>query len=143
MNDEKKIKINNDTEVQSNDNIVIHISYNEMLSLKELSEIIDNINKAINDVNRSNGVKANTDLGQKYASKVSGVEAGSIVLHILVNFVSPVALGMLGNFLYDRLKNIGVKKKDKNNQTRCPEKEYPISINVNGNENLIELHIDK
>ena len=39
--------------------ITIHIDYNETLTLKEFSEVLDLINKAINDVNRENGIKNN------------------------------------------------------------------------------------
>lgn len=96
------------------------------------------INKAINDINRENGIKDNAKIGKEYATEVTGVDSGSIVIHILTNFAVPVALGVLGNFLYDRLKSIGAKK-EKNQIIQ--ETAYPISINVNGNDNLIDLNI--
>lgn len=120
--------------------ITIHIDYNESLTLKELSDVLDLINKAINDIHRDSGMRNNAKLGKEYAAEVTGVASGSIVVHILTNFVAPVALSLLANFIYDRLKSIGAKKEKKqiNSDTA-----YPISINVNGNDNLIELNITK
>lgn len=134
------INIISDRSIQQRELITIHIDYNESLTLKELSEVIDLINKAINDVNRENGIKNNATLGKEYAAEVTGVDSGSIVVHILTNFVAPVALSMLGSFLYDRLKNIGAKKEKKQVKT---DTAYPISINVNGNDNLIEFVVTK
>ena len=133
------INIISDRSIQQKELITIHIDYNESLTLKELSEVLDLINKAINDVNRENGIKNNATLGKEYAAEVAGVDSGSIVVHILTNFVAPVALSMLGSFLYDRLKNIGAKK-EKQVKT---DTAYPISINVNGNDNLIEFVVTK
>ena len=97
---------------------------------------MDRINKAINDVNRDNGIKDNAKLGKEYAAKVAGVDSGSIIVHILTYVVAPVALSVLANFLYDRLKTIGAKKEKEDGA-------YPISISVNGNNNLIQLNITK
>lgn len=134
------INIISDRVIQQKEPITIHIDYNESLTLKELSEALDLINKAINDVNRKNGIKNNATLGKEYAAEVAGVDSGSIVVHILTNFVAPVALSMLGSFLYDRLKNIGAKKEKKQVKTDAG---YPVSINVNGNDNLIEFVVTK
>lgn len=134
------INIISDHSILQKETITIHIDYNESLTLKELSEVLDLINKAINDVNRENGIKNNATLGREYAAEVAGVDSGSIVVHILTNFVAPVALSMLGSFLYDRLKNIGAKKEKNIVKT---DTAYPISINVNGNDNLIEFVVTK
>ena len=133
---EKAIQIINEGQIKSKSPVTVHINYNASLTLKELSDTLDRINKAINDVNRENGIKNNAKLGKEYAAEVAGVDSGSIVVHILTNFVAPVALSVLANFLYDRLKSIGVKN-EKNDAG------YPISINVNGDNNLIELTITK
>lgn len=133
---EKAIQIINEGQIKSKSPVTVHINYNASLTLKELSDTLDRINKAINDVNRENGIKNNAKLGKEYAAEVAGVDSGSIVVHILTNFVAPVALSVLANFLYDRLKSIGVKN-EKNDAG------YPISINVNGDNNLIELNITK
>ena len=138
--EEKTIQIIKEGEVLPESPITIHINYNESLTLKELSTALDLINKAINDVNRESGIKNNTKLGKEYAAEVAGVDSGSIVLHILTYFVAPVALSMLANFLYDRLKTIGAKKKKKSIKE---DSGYPISISVNGDNNLIELNITK
>ena len=137
---EKAVQIVTDGEITPESPITIHIDYNESLTLKELSDALARINTAINDVNREFGIKNNAKLGKEYAAEVAGVDSGSIVVHILTYFVAPVALSVLANFLYDRLKNIGAKKEKK------PIKEdagFPISISVNGDNNLIELNITK
>ena len=77
-----------------NKSITMHMNYNEALTLKELSEILDLINKTINDVNRENGIRNNVELGKKYPTEVIGVDPGSIIIHILTNFVAPVALSV-------------------------------------------------
>lgn len=134
--EEKSIQIINEGEITTQSPITIHINYNESLTLKELSDALDRINKAINDINRDNGIKDNAKLGKEYAAKVAGVDSGSIIVHILTYVVAPVALSVLANFLYDRLKTIGAKKEKEDGA-------YPISISVNGNNNLIELNITK
>jgi hypothetical protein len=135
----EEVKISNDTVLQ-NEQVTIHIDYTAPLTLKELSEILDLTTKAINNVNRASGMKNNSKLGTEYAPEVSGVESGSIVIHILTNFFAPIALSMMANYLYDKLKCIGAKKE---NGKINLDTAYPISINVNGNDNLIELHIMK
>lgn len=138
--DNRKIIVINDSLVKSKEIITIHIICNESLTLKELTETLNFLNRGINDVNRENGIKSNVLLGTEYAAEVSKVEHGSIVLQILTNFVAPVALSILGNFLYDRLKNIGAKKEKRQEKT---DTAYPIAININGNENVIEVNITK
>lgn len=135
----RRIKIVSDVSIMPKESVTIHINYTEALTLKELSEILDLINKAINDVNRKNGV-GNVKLAREYAPEVEGVESGSIVVHILASFVAPVAMSMLANYLYDRLKNIGAKKVKQQIQA---DTAYPISISINGNDNLIELNVQK
>ncbi len=46
--EEKTIEIINEGSVMSKGPITIHIDYNERLTLKEFSEVLDLINKAIN-----------------------------------------------------------------------------------------------
>ena len=123
-----------------NKSITMHMNYNEALTLKELSEILDLINKAINDVNRKNGIRNNAELGKKYKTEVTGVDSGSIIIHILTNFVAPVALSVLADFLSERLKNFGAKKEKK--QIKI-DSAYPISIRINENDNLIDINIKK
>ncbi len=137
---QNKIQVIKDVSLQSKDTITIHLDYNESLTLKEFSYALDLINKAINDVNRKNGLKDNAKLGREYAAEVKGVDSGSIVIHILTNFVAPVALSMLATFLYDRLKSVVVKK----DKSQAQEKsDYPICIYVNGNNNRIDVNITK
>ena len=138
--EEKVIEIVNEGLIMPKTPITVHIDYNEALTLKEFSEVLDRINKAINDVNREHGIKSNAKLGKEYAAEVTGVDSGSIIVNILTNFVAPVALSVLASFIYDRLKNIGAKK---DNKSIKEEAGYPISISVNGDNNLIEFNITK
>ena len=85
-----------------------------MLTLKELTEILENVNKSINDINRDNGVKSNALIGKDYSTKVSGIESGSIIISIFSTLVVPVTLSVLSNYIYDRLKKIIKIKKKKN-----------------------------
>jgi len=140
--EERAIRIINDSSIIPKGSVSIHISYNESLTLKELSEVFDLTNKAINDVNREKGI-TNAKIGKEYAAEVTGVDSGSIILHILTNFVAPVALSVLANFLYDRLKSIGSKKDKKEKKQIKDNTAYPIVIIVNGNENLMDINITK
>lgn len=136
--EEKRITILNDDAIESGDRIKLHVTYSNNLTLKELSEILDLTNKAINDVNREKGIN-NVIIGREYAPEVSGIESGSIVLHIVLQFVTPVALSVLANFIYDRLTRKNKKKDNK----QLSEEYYPISISVNGSNNSIDIHIEK
>lgn len=120
--------------INSNDQVRIHITYDEDLNLGDLSETLDLINKAVNDVNRENGA-SNRKIGKEYSSKVSSVESGSIVLNVVLLVVVPIAVNMLSNAIYDRLKTLKQKKK----KDAPNEQKYPIS--VNGNRNEIHIHI--
>lgn len=105
------ITIKSDREINSDECVKMHFDYSNYLTLKELSEVLDFVNKAINDVNRGNGIKNNVQIGQEYASKVSGVDAGSIVVDILINLVQPVALSILASYIYERLRKLREKGK--------------------------------
>lgn len=135
--EEKKITILNDDAIESGERIKLHVTYNNNLTLKELSEVLNLTNKAINDVNREKGIN-NVIIGREYAPEVSGIESGSIILYIVLQFVTPVALSVLASFIYDRLTTN--KKKD---NKQLSEDYYPISINVNGSNNSIDIHIEK
>lgn len=138
--EEKEITVLQEGSVATRGPITIHITYNESLTLKEFSEVLDLINKAINDVNRESGMKNNAKLGKEYAAEVAGVDTGSIIVHVLTSFVAPVLLSVIANFIYERLKNIGAKKEKRLTKENSG---YPISINVNGDDNLIEINIKK
>ena len=120
--------------------ITIHIDSNELLTLKELSEILDIINKTINYINRENGIKSNAKIGKEYAAEITGVDHGSIVINMLVNFVKQISLSVLADCLYERMKKIWSKKEKK---TGDGDIKFPIYINVNGSGNLIDINITK
>lgn len=137
--EKRAITIINETVINPKDSIAIHINYNKSLTLKELSELLDLINKAINDINRENGIN-NVTIGRNYAAEVKGVESGSIVLSIFINLVTSISCSILGNFLYDRIKSIGAKK-DKDLKTN--DNAYPVVIIVDGDIKLIDINITK
>lgn len=118
--------------------VKIHITYDKELTLKELSEVILSVQQALNTINRESGIKNNAILGREYASIVSGVESGSIVLAVVLNIAIPVACSLVANCIYDRVKSIGVggKKKDETAKGK-----YPIAVSVEGDSNSINIHI--
>lgn len=131
------VEIVNDITMDAQGSIRVHITYDKSLTLKELSETLDLINKSINDFNRDNGVTNNGKLGKNYASEVESVEAGSIIVNLMVNVIAPVALSVLANYIYDRVKQIGVNKKPNNESVK-----YPVDITVNSSAgNEVSIHI--
>ena len=54
--EERAIEIIKEGTITSKAPVTIHITYNESLTLKEFSDVLDLINKAINDVNREYGM---------------------------------------------------------------------------------------
>lgn len=130
------ISVSKDKTIELQGNVRIHLSYEDELTLKELSELLDLINKSINDFNRSNGVNNNSRIGKEYSTQVKSVESGSIVVNLLLNVVSPVLLSVLANYIYDRIKTLG-KGKGSNTVLK-----YPITINVNGDNNELNVLID-
>lgn len=137
----KEITIKNDIELMSDDIIKIHFMYNNELSLKELSELLDLTNKAIHDFNRDNGA-GNKNIETTYPTKVKSVENGSVILNILINIVSPIMIGVLSNYIYDRIIMLGKKKKSTDNPGNNKNPKYPIYISVYGNENKIDININ-
>ena len=120
-----------------NDVIRLHFTYEDNLSLSDLSECISLVNKAINDINREHGL-TNFTVGREYSSKIDSVESGSIVINVLTNFIVPVALSVLANAIYDRLKTWGQRK---NKDGIISQSKYPININTNVNVNITEINI--
>ena len=138
MND-KNIIIENDSILKPKDIINLHITYERDLTLKELSEIISLLNSAINDFNRENGITSNIILGKEYASTISCVKSGSIVLEIVANIAISVACGVFANYIYDRVKTVGCKKGKKE---EIQDFKYPINIAVNGDNNTITINVE-
>lgn len=109
--------------------IKLHISYDSAITLKELSDTLDTVNKSINSINRENGITNNYVLGRYYAPRIESVESGSIVLNLLTNFVAPVALGLISNYIFNAMQ-----KKGKKNKT------IDINTEING-DIIINIHI--
>ncbi|MBQ5951560.1 MAG: hypothetical protein IJL66_05415 [Lachnospiraceae bacterium] len=134
--EEGAIRIITDAGVSDNE-IKLHIKYEKDYSLKELTDALDAVNKAINDINRDNGI-GNKSIGKKYAAKVSRVESGSIVLFIVTNIVVPITLSVLANYIYDRLKRAGAK----NSKNKIDQLDDPlVFLIVDGRNAEIEIHI--
>ena len=141
--DEKIIYLNNveilkEVELKNTDIVKYHITYDEHLTIKELSEVLDVMNKSINDINRSNGIKNNAEIGKRFAPTVSNVENGSIIMDIIVNLVVPITTGIMANVLYDKLTNhfstktlkgIKVPKKGPSFKIVVDDKKIEIKIN--------------
>lgn len=132
---EKNILIENDFELKCQDRVKLHITYDTDLTLMELSDIISLVNQGINDINRDNGVSSNLKIGKEYPSTVSAVHSGSIVLEIVTNFVIPLTVSLLANYIYNQLKKNGAKGK------RGKAGKYPVSISVAGENNNVNIHI--
>ncbi|QOS39381.1 hypothetical protein DYE49_02485 [Treponema rectale] len=104
---ENAIRIINDGSVMPNDSVT---------TLKKLSKVFDLANKAINDINREKGV-TNAQIGKEYAAFVTGVDSGSIIVHILTNFVAH-CFECLGEFLTRQDKNYRFQEREKTKQSR-------------------------
>ena len=140
---EEALQIITDTVIEKDGELIFHIAYDKQLTLKELSEVLDLVNKAINDSNREHGVKNNGILGKQYAPEVMAVNQGSVILNLLVYVVAPITTSVIGSFIYDRLTTLGHSSAKK--KSAVDEKDslafikYPISITVNANN--IDIHI--
>ena len=137
---EKKIMSCEELSLSEKNKITLHFTYDNNLTLKELSDLLDLSNKAINDFNRANGV-SNQAVSKQYAAEVGSVKEGSVIVEILQNFVVPLSVTVLGAFLVDRLKQWGQKKSAKeekkpvepvdDGKTISAHSKYPIEISTN------------
>ncbi|MBR7091944.1 MAG: hypothetical protein IKI50_02020 [Clostridia bacterium] len=127
----QKIEITNNKTITTNDVITFHITYASPLTVKELSQLFNRINKGINTLNRENGVKNNMTLGKEYAPEILRIAQGSIVMDIILKLVQPVLLNVLSQSIYDQFKKSKTKQ-EKND-------ECPIIMIVNGNNNIINI----
>ena len=137
MHNESKVLIENDVMLKNNDEVTLHFTYDDPLTLKELSELLDLSNKAINDLNRDNGVKGPSKFSNEYASKVTAVKEGSIEIDLMVSLVLPTVSSVIAGCIQERLKTWkkSKKKNEENNQGK-----YPHSIIVNGGNVNIHIH---
>lgn len=137
MNKNRNVQIQKNLIIDNESEVSLHFTYDKNLSLKELSELLDLSNKAINDFNRNNGVKNNAALGKQYQAQVEVVKGGSVIITLLLTTVVPLSLGVLANYLYERIKTLGYKQRKESTEVQpC---KYPIVIVVN--DNNIEIHI--
>lgn len=129
-----------DVALSDKNKITLHFTYDKNLTLKELSDLLDLSNKAINDFNRANGV-SNQAVSKQYAAEVGAVKEGSVIVEILQNFVAPLSVAVLGTLLSERLQKLGQKKTAKeekksvesvdDGKTIFAQSKYPIVISAN------------
>lgn len=123
---------NKDVRYMNTENFKFHITYNTNMTLKELSELLANINVAINNYYRDNGIRNNTV--SSYAPIVNKVDNGSILLDIAIAVFSGLTATLLAEFIMDRIRKLqkSEKKNDKNLNNVCI---------VAGDDNTINIHI--
>ena len=104
----------------------LHIRYNKNISIVMLNDILSDINKAINDVNRDNGI-GNRAIGD-YAPVINTVEKGSIIIGLVLLLAKEIALPLLVDYIRNRFS-----KKHNND----------INININANKNVnVSVRVD-
>lgn len=140
------IVVQEDKLLEESDKVTLHFTYDRNLTLKELTEVLDMTNKAINDFNRDNGVKSGYALSKRYATEVAGVKEGSYVFDLIINVAIGLTTGVLGNCLFERYKMWRAKKKETPEdapavlvEEDAPAK-YPVSITVNGGTVNVHIH---
>ncbi len=140
------ISVLEDRVLEKTSEVTLHFTYDKNLTLKELTEVLDMINKAINDFNRDNGIKSGNTLSKRYAAEVAGIKEGSLIIELLVSFAAGITTSVLGNYIFERLKKWGSKKKERPEGNPAelgvddvPAK-FPISITVNGGTVNIHIH---
>lgn len=113
--------------------LTIHITCNENIKLKDLSNLLDTINLSVNDYYRNNGI-GNNKLS-KYAAIVNKVGNGSILLEIAIDMFVPVTASMLAEYVLNRMR------KQKN--THNGPNNGLDNIHIRAEDNCtINIHID-
>lgn len=141
IEEKRNIMIDGDAQIEPGEHISLHITYDRNLTLKELVNVVDATNKAINDVNRANGI-SNQIIGKNYTPVLFNVKSGSIVLEVVVPLVATVPLSVLGNFIYDRLKDALDGRKKEKKRDKDVHDEHIISITVDGRSNNYDVTIN-
>lgn len=140
------IVVQEEKRLEESGKVTLHFTYDKNLTLKELTEVLDMTNKAINDFNRDNGVKSGYALSKRYATEVAGVKEGSYVFELIVNVAVGITTGVLGNCIFERFKMWRAKKKDTPDDIPAVAVEedasakYPVSITVNGGTVNVHIH---
>lgn len=125
--------------LKNSDIVKYHITYDENLTIKELADVLEVMNKTINEINRNNGIKNNAKIGTQYAPTVSNVENGSIILDVFLQLFVPITTGIMANVLYDKLNDHFSTKTVKG--VKVPKKGPSIKIVVD--DKKIEIKINK
>ena len=118
--------------------IRLHITYTNDLTLLELSNLIREVDIAINDINRDHfQVKRNET--SKYETKVFGVEKGSIILDLAVGFAG----SLLASLLVEGIKARFNKQKAESKKIEEFHKKIDVDIVQDDNRNEIHIHVEK
>ena len=81
---------------------MIHIEYDNSISLKDFGELIAIFRVSFNDVNRNMGI--NKKKKNEYAPGIDSVEKGSIILNIVVNVVAGVTVNLISDAIKKRIE---------------------------------------
>ena len=96
--------IENEIILDRSERVDFHITYDEPLTVKEFTEILNAINMGINDANRSQGVTNSRQLGDEFAPRIEGVKEGSIILSVIIKCLGQIALSVIANYIFQRLE---------------------------------------
>lgn len=137
-------KINDRQSNVCTENFNIHITYNENIKLKDLSDLLNTINLSVNDYHRDNGVR-NNEL-KKYAAVVNKVENGSIWLEIAIPVFKNLTADVLTEYVLPRLKKSSNSTKHVDTRDNCTMNVYVgdnCTVNVYAKDNCtINIHMD-
>ena len=150
MIDGREIEVLSDSDLGMESSVTLHFTYEHDLTLRELADVLDLSCKAINDINRKNGITSTIALSKQYSTKVLAVKEGSAIFVLAVRYAEAIATSMFATYLYDRLKIWGQSSKqrieqqgmDEDAKRNMPPAKYPISIIVNGGTVDIHIHND-
>ena len=130
-NYDEYIEICSDAILHNDDVLRIHIIPDYNLTLREFSDYIGLIDKAINDINRMNGA-SNQAIGKHYSSKICSVDNGSIVIDIILGLLTEVPIKILGKLICQRV--MSAISKQKSNQA------VNVRIVIKGDNNQIDIN---
>ena len=113
-------------------NLGIHITYNEALTLKELSELLHLINLSVNDYYRDNGVS--NQYIANFSPTIEKVKEGSIIFELLFPEFFDITAQIIAEYIIPRLRTMWNNEKNR-------EQNRDIKIEANNNTVQIGLFI--
>ena len=118
-----------------NQNFGVHITYDQKITLKELSEVLNLINLSINDYYREKGIN-NFQIG-RLAPSVTGVKEGSIFFDIVIPVIETICSEAITveTIMAHILNRLNRPKQEKSRQTHI----Y-VTFNI-GKGNTININV--